>query len=95
MIQFLMGITALLLLFVSYYLLRKQSVFFVLIEKIEKNRSFLQFYGAIYSFLGILGIFVAFFNQRFIAFIYLVLVIIVASTFSITFAQKMAKSNSK
>lgn len=95
MIQLLMGIAALLLLFVSYYLLKKQPIFFVLIEETEKNRSFLQFYGAIYSFLGILGIFVAFFNQRFIALTYLVLVIVVASIFSITFARKMVKLDSK
>ena len=42
MIQLLMGIAALLLLFVSYYLLKKQPIFFVLIEKTEKNQGFLQ-----------------------------------------------------
>lgn len=36
MIQLLMGIAALLLLFVSYYLLKKQPIFFVLIEETEK-----------------------------------------------------------
>ncbi len=36
MIQLLMGIAALLLLFVSYYLLKKQPIFFVLIEKQKK-----------------------------------------------------------
>ncbi|ROX81165.1 hypothetical protein EGW35_11080 [Enterococcus durans] len=95
MIQLLMGIAALLLLFVSYYLLKKQSIFFVLIEKTEKNQGLLQFFGAIYAFLGILGIVVAFFNQRFIALSYLILVILVASVFSINFAKKMAKPNSK
>lgn len=94
MIQLLMGIAALLLLFVSYYLLKKQPIFFVLIEETE-NRGYLQFYGAIYAFLGVLGIFVAFFNQRFIALAYLLLVIIVASVFSFTFARKMVKPNSK
>ena len=89
MIQLLMGIAALLLLFVSYYLLKKQPIFFVLIEKTEKNQGFLQFFGAIY------GIAVAFFNQRFIALSYLILVILVASVFSINFAKKMAKPNSK
>ncbi|EOS7735470.1 hypothetical protein [Enterococcus hirae] len=95
MIQLLMGIAALLLLFVSYYLLKKQPIFFVLIEETEKNRGYLQFYGALYAFLGVLGIFVAFFNQRFIALAYLLLVIIVASVFSFTFARKMVKPNSK
>lgn len=95
MIQLLMVIAALLLLFVSYYLLKKQPIFFVLIEETEKNRGYLQFYGAIYAFLGVLGIFVAFFNQRFIALAYLLLVIIVASVFSFTFARKMVKPNSK
>ena len=95
MIQLLMGIAALLLLFVSYYLLKKQPIFFVLIEKTERNQGFLQFFGAIYAFLGILGIAVAFFNQRFIALSYLILVILVASVFSINFAKKMAKPNSK
>ena len=70
MIQLLMGIAALLLLFVSYYLLKKQPIFFVLIEKTEKN-------------------------QGFIALSYLILVILVASVFSINFAKKMAKPNSK
>ena len=40
MIQLLMGIAALLLLFVSYYLLKKQPIFFVLIEETEKNRGY-------------------------------------------------------
>ncbi|MBF8808558.1 MAG: hypothetical protein IC227_10100 [Enterococcus lacertideformus] len=95
MIQLLMGIAALLLLFVSYYLLKKQPIFFVLIEETEKNHSFLQFYGAFYAFLGVLGILVAFFNQRLFALTYLILVIIVASIFSITFARKMVKPDSK
>ena len=95
MIQLLMGVATLLLLFVSYYLLKKQTSFFVLIEKTEKNQSFLQFFGTIYAFLGALGIVVAFFNQRFIALTYLIFVILVASVFSITFAKKIAKQNSK
>ncbi|MGM9902751.1 hypothetical protein A5844_002170 [Enterococcus sp. 10A9_DIV0425] len=95
MIRILMAVAALLLLFVSYYLFKKQPIFFVLIENNKKNQGFLQFFGSAYAFLGILGLVVAGINHRFFALLYLVIVIVVASVFSISFAKKMAKQNSK
>ncbi|EMF0619719.1 hypothetical protein G9L46_001517, partial [Enterococcus faecium] len=52
---------------------------------------FLQFYGAAYAVLGVMGILTAFFNQRFIALVFLLIVIIVSATFSIRFAKKIAE----
>ncbi len=89
MIRILMIIATLVLLFVSYYLFNKQDIFFVLINKNDKNQGFLQFYGAAYAVLG--GILTAFFNQRFIALVFLLIVIIVSATFSIRFAKKIAE----
>ncbi|HGP0302064.1 TPA: hypothetical protein ACLE1Y_000834 [Enterococcus faecium] len=91
MIRILMIIATLLLLFVSYYLFNKQDIFFVLIKKNDKNQGFLQFYGAAYAVLGVMGILAAFFNQRFIALIFLLIVILVSATFSIRFAKKIAE----
>ena len=51
MIRILMIIATLVLLFVSYYLFNKQDIFFVLINKNDKNQGFLQFYGAAYAVL--------------------------------------------
>ena len=62
MIRILMIIATLVLLFVSYYLFNKQDIFFVLINKNDKNQGFLQFYGAAYAVLGVMGILTAFFN---------------------------------
>lgn len=60
MIRILMIIATLVLLFVSYYLFNKQDIFFVLINKNDKNQGFLQFYGAAYAVLGVMGILTAF-----------------------------------
>ncbi len=62
MIRILMIIATLVLLFVSYYLFNKQDIFFVLINKNDKNQGFLQFYGAAYAVLGVMGILTAFFS---------------------------------
>lgn len=92
MIRLLMLLAAILLLFVGFYLLKKQEIFFVLVEKTEKNQKFLQFYGVAYALFGLLGLAVAFFNQRMLALLFLLLVIIISSAFSITFAKKMSSS---
>ncbi|BDP81874.1 hypothetical protein EfmAA290_25500 [Enterococcus faecium] len=65
--------------------------FYFLINKNDKNQGFLQFYGAAYAVLGVMGILTAFFNQRFIALVFLLIVIIVSATFSIRFAKKIAE----
>lgn len=95
MIRLLMAIAALLLLFVSYYLFKKQTIFFVLIEQNKKNQDFLSIFGSIYAFLGLLGLVVVAINHRFFALLYLVIVIAFASVFSIGFAKKMTKPDSK
>jgi dolichol kinase len=92
MIRLLMLLAAILLLFVGFYLLKKQEIFFVLVEKTEKNQKYLQFYGVAYALFGLLGLVVAFFNQRMLALLFLLLVIIISSAFSITFAKKMSSS---
>ena len=73
MIRILMIIATLVLLFVSYYLFNKQDIFFVLINKNDKNQGFLQFYGAAYAVLGVMGILTAFFNQRSVSYTHLTL----------------------
>lgn len=90
MIRVLISIATILLVFVSYYLLKKQSIFFALIEQSEKNQSFLQFSGVVYAFLGALGLLVVFFNQKMLAFLFLIVVILASTVFSISFAKKIS-----
>ncbi|MBO0480863.1 hypothetical protein [Candidatus Enterococcus courvalinii] len=90
MIRVLISIATILLVFVSYYLFKKQSIFFVLIEPSEKNQAFLQFSGVVYAFLGALGLLVIFFNQRMLAFLFLIVVILASTIFSISFAKKIS-----
>ncbi|MFV0560019.1 MAG: hypothetical protein ACK5NA_04820 [Enterococcus sp.] len=90
MVRILIFIIALILLLVSYYLFSKKAIFFSLINETEKNKNYLNSFGRIYIFLAILGIVVAIFNERFLAFMFLILVILIASVFSLTFAKKMS-----
>lgn len=93
MIQILIGLVALLLLIVGFYLLKKQEVFLVLIPDEEENKSFLSQFGYSYLFLGVVGIVVASLNDRIYALLFLIALLSLAAVFSILFAQKMSSSN--
>ncbi|WP_122645792.1 hypothetical protein [Enterococcus mediterraneensis] len=74
---------------VSYFLLKKQEIFFTLIPKNEENQAYFQTFGLAYGFLGILGIFIAFFNHKIITLFFLALMLLVSAVFSILFSKKM------
>ncbi len=53
------------------------------------------FYGAAYAVLGVMGILTAFFNQRFIALVFLLIVIIVSATSVSDLQKKLLNQSSK
>lgn len=89
MIIALVGLLVLLLFFLGYYLTQKQEVFFSLIPHIIENERFLYGFGLAYAFLGIAGLFVAFFNHKIVTLGFLFVVLLIAAIFSILFAGKM------
>ncbi|KAF1303417.1 MULTISPECIES: hypothetical protein [Enterococcus] len=89
MITGLVLVVSLVLFAVSYFLLKKQEVFFALIEEKEENQSFFQSFGLAYGFLGLLGVFIAFFNHTFVTLMFLLVMLLLAAVFGIALAKKM------
>ena len=92
MIRILLFVLALLLLFCSYYLRKKNAGLFLLIEKNRDNQSFFRNFAISYGILGILGLVIGFLNQTNYSLLYLVVVLICSAIFSLRFAGKMKKS---
>ena len=90
MIRVLVILFALLLLLLSYVLLKKPQLLTPLLIQ-EEIPSFLKTYGHFYLSFGILGFIAAIINLKIIILLYIFLVLILASSFSLKLAKSLKK----
>ncbi|MGM0167772.1 hypothetical protein IGI39_002756 [Enterococcus sp. AZ135] len=93
MIRILLFLLALILLFCSYYLIKKPQGLLVLFSKDTQtdSRSFLRQFGYVYALLGIIGIVVGILNQRTYSMMYLIVLLVVAALFALLMGSKTKK----
>ena len=93
LIRILLFLLALILLFCSYYLIKKPQGLLVLFseEKQNESRSFLRQFGIIYAVLGIMAILVGLINNRSYSMMYLILLLVVAAIFALLMGSKTKK----
>ncbi|MFV0557301.1 MAG: hypothetical protein ACK5MW_01490 [Enterococcus sp.] len=77
------------LLVISFYLLKKPTVFFTLIPQNQINLRFLQCYGVIYGLLAFLSFSFVFFDNLAFFLLFIAATMVVAASFSISFAFHM------
>lgn len=87
MIQILLFVLAFVLLFAGYYLLKNSDILFQLIKDTPANRQFFKTYGMIYVIFGVIGLAVAALNRFTLP--YLIIIVIIAAFFSLSFSKKM------
>ncbi|MGL9729427.1 hypothetical protein [Enterococcus sp. DIV0756] len=93
MIRILLFLLALILLFCSYYLIKKPQGLLLLFSKEMQTeaRSFLRQFGIIYAVLGIMAFLVGIINNRSYSMMYLVLLLVVAAVFALLMGSKTKK----
>lgn len=93
MIRILLFLLALILLFCSYYLIKKPQGLLVLFSKEtqDDSRSFLRQFGIIYAVLGIMAFLVGVMDHRTYSMMYLVLLLVVAAIFALLMGSKTKK----
>lgn len=87
MIRILLVALAFILLFAGYYLLKNADILFQLMKDTPANRKFFKQYGVLYMVFGMIGLLIAALNQFILP--YLIIVVIIAAFFSLSFAKKM------
>ncbi|EOT40891.1 MULTISPECIES: hypothetical protein [Enterococcus] len=90
MIRILIILFALLLLFLSYVLLKKPQLLTPLLEQ-KEDLSFLNTYGQLYLAFGILGFIAAAVNLKIIILFYIFLALVLAALFSLKLAKSLKK----
>ncbi|MEG2643916.1 hypothetical protein ACQKTA_09930 [Enterococcus sp. 22-H-5-01] len=93
MIRILLFVLALIVLFCSYYLIKKPAGFLVLFsqEDQEDALSFLRQFGYLYAFLGIIGLVIGVIDHRAYSMIYLVALLVIAAVFALMMGAKTKK----
>lgn len=91
MIRFSLFIFVILLFALGLYLRKKPETFAILIKNSDEleNKHFFKKFGFIFLFLAILGIIVLFFNRTIFSLSYIFFILVISTTFSLLFAQKI------
>lgn len=91
MIRILVILFALVLLFLSYILLKKPHLLTPLLASNKEDLSFLNTYGQLYFVFAILGFITAAVNLKTIILLYIFLALILAALFSLKLAKSLNK----
>ncbi|MFC4770763.1 hypothetical protein [Enterococcus hermanniensis] len=93
MVRILLFLLALIVLFCSYYLIKKPTGFLVLFSQDEQEdaRSFLKQFGYLYALLGTIGIVIGVIDHRAYSMMYLVALLVIAAIFALMMGAKTKK----
>lgn len=86
---FLLIFIALVLFFISFFLIKKQLPFLALIGSNYENSRFLKKFGCLYLLFGFFAIGISFLNHKLLSISYLIFLILISGIFSIIFSTKM------
>lgn len=89
MIFILLVIVAIVLFFISFFLIQKQAPFLALIGDKAEQQQFLKNYGFLFILFGILAIIIGIVGNKTLAFLFLVLLILFSGVFSFTLSKKI------
>lgn len=91
MIRLIIFLSSVLLVLLSFFFLKKTTIFLALMRdnKLQKNKLFLQKFAYFDLFLALLGILTGILDQLYISLLYIILLLLSSAIFSLLYSKKL------